>query len=285
MVKVVARNRAGSYQRLVVMTEKEYEELRAASLLLPSKKTGPGNALVEKYLDGNTHPELSMSERLALFNQAVAREEAGRQFTDGRSAISTTKPQGMDAPTTKPQLVEVPDTTTTTTNTTTATHTEPTSSAADVKNEEEEEEHEQDKPGTILPNVRVPAAHLPKLTALTEILQASGTVSVDELGLVYIDRALLNARANYFDLMRSLFVHSKNDAKLVGRTRFLEHLHKLGVSAQHVSTGSAQRKLARLALHSKQEGSGGKTQRKTPEKHARSLHPPGKRPKILLMYR
>jgi hypothetical protein len=56
MVKVVARNRAGSYQRLVVMTEKEYEELRAASLLLPSKKTGPGNALVEKYLDGNTHP-------------------------------------------------------------------------------------------------------------------------------------------------------------------------------------------------------------------------------------
>lgn len=280
MVKIVARNRADSYQRLVVMTEKEYEELRAASLLLPNKKTGPGNSLVEKYLGDNKQPELSISERLALFNQAVAREEAGRQFTEGRSATSTMKPQGMDAPTTKPQLAEVPDTTTTTT---TDTHTELTSSAVDVKNEEEAQE--QDKPATLLPNVRVPAVHLPKLTALKEILQASGTVSVDELGLVYIDRALLNARASYSDLMRSLFVHSKNDAKLAGRARFLEHLHKLGVSAHHVSTGSAKLKLERLALHSKQEGSGGKTQRKTSEKQARSIRPPGKRPKILLMYR
>ncbi len=278
MVKVVARNRAGSYQRLVVMTEKEYEELRAASLLLPSKKTGPGNLLVEKYLDNNAHPELSMSERLALFNQAVAREEAGRQFTDGRVATSTMKPQYMDAPTTKPQLAEVPVT----------TQAEPTSSAADVRNDgaagvEEKEVQEQDKPATTLPSVRVPVLHGPKLAMLNEILQASGTVSVDKLGRVYIDRTLLDVKSNYFDLMRSLFVQSKKDADLAGRARFLEHLHKLGVSAQQVFTRSAKSQLKHLASQRKQEG--GKTQRKTPEKHTKDMRPPGKRPKVLLMYR
>ena len=278
MVKVVARNRAGSYQRLVVMTEKEYEELRAASLLLPSKKTGPGNLLVEKYLDNNAHPELSMSERLALFNQAVAREEAGRQFTDGRVATSTMKPQYMDAPNTKPQLAEVPVT----------TQAEPTSSAADVRNDgaagvEKEEVQEQDKPATTLPSVRVPVVHGPKLAMLNEILQASGTVSVDKLGRVYIDRTLLDVKSNYFDLMRSLFVQSKKDADLAGRARFLEHLHKLGVSAQQVFTRSAKSQLKHLASQRKQEG--GKTQRKTPEKHTKGMRPPGKRPKVLLMYR
>jgi hypothetical protein len=254
MVKIVARDRAGSYQRLVVMTEKEYEELRAASLLVPSKKTGPGNSLVEKYLDDNKHPELSMSERLALFNQAVAREEAGRQFTEGRSVTSATKPQGLDAPNAKPQPAENPDTT--------ATQTEPTSSAAaDVTHEEaaEVEVKEQDKPDTTLPDVKVPGPYESKLAALKEILQASGTVSVDKLGLVYIDRTLLSDKSNYSDLMRSMFVTSKKDAKLAGRARFLEHLHKLGVSAQHVGTRSAKNKLKRLALPPKQEVMGDKT--------------------------
>ena len=270
MVKVLERNWAGGVQRLVVMTEKEYEELRAASLLLPSKKTGPGNSLVEKYLDNNAHPELSMSERLALFNQAVAREEAGRQFDEGRSAT----------PTRKQRPTEVLETS--------ATQSEPTSNAAEDKNDEAhkvEDVQEKDKPATSLPSVKVPVLHGPKLATLTKLLQASGTVSVEKLGLVYIDHSLLDAKSNYFDLMRSLFVSSKNDADLEGRVRFLEHLYKLGVSAQHVSTRSAKLKLKLLALQTKQEGYGGKTQRKTLEKRTKSKRSTGKRPKILLMYR
>ena len=288
MVKVVARNRAGSYQRLVVMTETEYEELRAASLLLQSKKTGQDNSLVEKYLDSNAHPELSMSERLALFNRVVAREEAGRQFTNGQFATSTTtKSQGMDAPTTKPQLTEVQNTTTTATQAAAAaaaTAADAAAATGDVKNGTTEVQ-EQDKPDTTLPNVKVPVLQESKFAALHEILQASGTVSVDKLGLVYINGTLLDAKSNYFNLMRSLFVNSKNDAKLAGRSRFLEHLHKLGVSAQHVVTSSAKSKLDRLALPPKQGGKGSKTQRKTSETHTKSRRPPGKRPKVLLMYR
>lgn len=274
MVKIVARDRAGSYQRLVVMTEKEYEELRAASLLLPSKNTGPGNSLVEKYLDDNKHPELSISERLTLFNQAVAREEAGRQFTEGRSVTSTTKLPGKNAPTAENLDI-------------TATQAEPTSSAADVKHEEaaEVEVKEQDKPDTILPNITVPELYERKLAALKEILQASGTVSVDKLGLVYIDRTLLSDKSNYSDLMRSMFVSSMKGAKLAGRDRFLEHLHKLGVTANHVSTRSAKNRLERLALPPKQEGKGNKTQRKASGNNTKSSRPPGKRPKVLLMYR
>ena len=113
MVKVVARNRAGNFQRLVVMTEQEYEELRAASLL--QKKTGSGNSLVDKYLGDNVHPELSTSERLALYNQAVAREETLRQFTEGRNATSTT---ATSTSTLAPKRMDVPDTTTATTTTT-----------------------------------------------------------------------------------------------------------------------------------------------------------------------
>jgi len=82
-----------------------------------------------------------------------------------------------------------------------------------------------------------------------------------------------------------LFVHSKNDVNLAGRVLFLKHLHKLGVSAQHVVTRSAKLLLKNLALQPKQEGEGGKTQRKTLEKHTKSSRPPGNRPKVLLMYR
>jgi hypothetical protein len=81
--------------------------------------------------------------------------------------------------------------------------------------------------------------------------------------------------------MRSLFVHSKKDANLAGRTRFLEHLHKLGVSAQQVFTRSAKAQLQHLK--SKQDG--GNTHRKMSEKHTKSSRPPGKRPNVLLMYR
>lgn len=279
MVKVVARSRAGGYQRLVVMTEKEYEELRAASLLLPSKKTGPGKSLVDKYLDTNAYPELSISERLALLNQAVAREDAGRQFTNGVVGTSIPKTQGIDAPAPTAQYAEVPDIATTSTNTATQD--------ASVKDDDMvgEEVREEDKPDTILPNVSVPALHVSKLGALHDMLQASGTVSVDKLSRVYIDGTLLHAKSNYLDLMRSLFVYSKNDAKLAGRARFFEHLQKLGVSDKHVYTRSAKSKLERLALPPKQEGKGDKTQRKMSEKRIESGHPPGKRPKVLLMYR
>jgi len=286
MVKVVARNRAGSYQRLVVMTEKEYEELRAA-LLQQNKKTGPGNPLVEKYLGDDAHPELSMSERLSLYNQAVAREEATRQFTDERyststSTNSTTTTNSSTKPQQQLQLVD----------TIRAAEEEPTSSTADVKNDEAAgiEEQEQDTKdakadelSTSLPNVRVPILHGPRLSALKTVLESSGTVSVDKLGRVYINRTLLDDKSNYFDLMRSLFVHSKKDANLAGRARFLEHLHKLGVSAKQVSTRSAKVQLQHLDLQPKQAG--GKTQRKTLGKCSKGSCPPGKRPKVLLMYR
>lgn len=274
MVKVVSRNRAGSFQRLVVMTEKEYEELL-------QKKKEPSNPLVEKYLGDNAHPELTASERLSMFNQAVAREEATRQFTDGRySAAKPPQLQLLDAPAAmKPQLAAVPDTTTT------------RAAEADVKNEAAgiEETQEQDTKdvkadelSTSLPNVLVPVLHRPRLSALKTVLEASGTVSVDRLDRVYINRTVLDDKSNYFDLMRSLFVSSKTDANLPGRARFLEHLHKLGVSAKQVSTRSAKVQLQHLDLQPKQ--SGGKTQRKTLEKRTKGNFPPGKRPKVLLMY-
>jgi len=286
MVKVVARNRAGSFQRLVVMSEQEYEELRAASLL--QKKTGLGNSLVDKYLGDNVHPELSTSERLALYNQAVAREETLRQFTEGRNATSTS--------TLAPKRMDVPDTTTATTTATTATTTATMpplvnapdtaqaaeadttqASEADVKIEEAQEQAiKTDELSNPLPDVRVPIIHGPKLATLKTILQSSSTVSVDSQGRVYIDRTLLDDKSNYFDLMRSLFVKPKKDAKLAGRTRFLEHLHKLGVSAKHVSTRSAKAQLQQLLLQPKQDGG---------KRHTKDSRPPGKRPKVLLMYR
>lgn len=273
MVKVVARNRAGSFQRLVVMTEQEYEELRAASLL-QNKKTEPANLLVEKYLGDNVHPELGTSERLALYNQAVAREEATRKFDNGRyatalatvTATATSKPQPTDVPdTTKPQLADVPDTS--------------LAADADVREdgnnfEAQEEDTKTDKLSNTLPNVRVSVVHGRRLTEVKTILESSGTVSVDNLNRVYINKELLDDKSNYFDLMRSLFVTSKKGDKLAGRVRFLEHLHKLGVSAKQVSTRSAKMLLSRP----KQEGEGGK-------RHAKSSRPPGKRPKVLFMYR
>jgi hypothetical protein len=235
-----------------------------------------------------------MSERLSLFNQAVAREEATRQFTDGRytttTTTTTTKPQHADVPaTTKPQqlqLGDVPDTTR-------AAEAEPTSSIAYAKNDEAagtEEAQEQDTKdvkadelSTSLPNVRVPILHGPRLSALKTVLETSGTVSVDKLDRVYINRTLLDDKSNYFDLMRSLFVYSKKDANLAGRARFLEHLHKLGVSAKQVSTRSTKIQLQHLDLQPKQIG--GKTQRKMLEHTTKGIRPPGKRPKVLLMYR
>jgi hypothetical protein len=272
MVKVVARNRAGSFQRLVVMSEQEYEELRAASLL--QKKTGSDNSLVDKYLGDNVHPELSTSERLALYNQAVAREETLRQFTQGRNATSTTStlaPKRMDVPDTMPPLVNASDTAQ-------AAEADTTQAAeADDKIEEAQEQNiKTDELANPLPDVRVPITYGPKLATLKTILQSSSTVSVDGKGRVYIDRTLLDDKSNYFDLMRSLFVNPKKDAKLAGRTRFLEHLHKLGVSAKHVSTRSAKAQLQQLLLQPKQVGG---------KRHTKGSRPPGKRPKVLLMYR
>ena len=279
MVKVVARNRAGNFQRLVVMTEQEYDELRAASLL--QKKTESGNSLVDKYLGDNVHPELSTSERLALYNQAVAREETLRQFTKGRNATSTTAtststttPKRMDTTTTTatmPPLVSAPDTAQAAEADTTQ------ASEADAKIEEaQEQDIKTDELSNPLPDVRVPIIYGPKLAALKTILQSSSTVSVDSQGRVYIDRTLLDDKSNYFDLMRYLFVKPKKDAKLAGRTRFLEHLHKLGVSAEHVSTHSAKAQLRQLLLQPKQDGG---------KRHTKYSRPPGKRPKVLLMYR
>jgi hypothetical protein len=263
------------------MSEQEYEELRAASLL--QKKTGSGNSLVDKYLGDNVHPELSTSERLALYNQAVAREETLRQFTEGRNATATS--------TLAPKRMDVPDTTTTATTTTAtmpplvnapdtaqAAEADTTqASEADVKSEEaQEQDVKTDELSNPLPDVRVPIIYGPKLATLKSILQSSSTVSVDSQGRVYIDRTLLDDKSNYFDLMRSLFVKSKKDAKLAGRTRFLEHLHKLGVSAKHVSMRSAKAQLQQLLLRPKQDGG---------KRHTKDSRPPGKRPKVLLMYR
>lgn len=278
MVKVVSRNRAGSFQRLVVMTEQEYDELRAASLL-QSKKTEPGNSLVEKYLGDTAYPELSTSERLALYNQAVAREAAARQSTEDRYAtstatvIATSKPQRTDVPDTKPQSADVPDTTNTT-NTTQAADT----TQEDVKSDEaQEQDIKSDKVSNTLPNVRVPVVYGSKLATVKGILESSNTVSVDNLNRVLLDRVLLDEKSNYFELMRSLFVNAKKDA-LAGRARFLEHLHRLGVSAKHVSSRSAKAQLQHLASQPKQEGQGGK-------RHTKGSRPPGKRPKVLLVYR
>jgi hypothetical protein len=288
MVKVVARNRAGGYQRLVVMTEKEYEELRAVSIL-HNKKTEPVNNLVDKYLGENAYPGLSTSERLSFYNQAVAREEATRQFTEGRYTTSTTKPQLIDAPattttttgttgTTVPEQLQSADVP----NTTRASE-EPTSSIADGKEEAEAQEQDtKDAKTNELPSVRVPVVYGPKLSALKTVLETSGTVSVDTQGRVYIDRTLLDENSNYFDLMRSLFVNAKKDAKLAGRERFIEHLHKLGISANQVSIRSAKTQLQLLAS---QTGKGIKRQRKPNEKCKTGSCPPGKRPKVLLMYR
>lgn len=281
MVKVVARNRAGSFQRLVVMSEQEYEELRAASLLL-QKKTGSDNSLVDKYLGDNVHPELSAGERLALYNRAVTREETLRRFTEGRNATSTTATSTLT-----PKRMDVPDTTTTTTtmlppanapNIAQAAEADTAqASEADSKIEEaQEQDIKTDEVSNRLPDVRVPIIYGPKLAALQTILQSSSTVSVDSQGRVYIDRTLLDNKSNYFDLMRSLFVNPKKGAKLAGRTRFLEHLHKLGVSANHVSTRSAKEQLQQLLSQPKQDGG---------KRHTKNIRPPGKRPKVLLMYR
>jgi len=275
MVKVVARKRADSFQRLVVMSEQEYEELRAASLL--QKKTGSDNSLVDKYFGNHVHPELSTSERLALYNRAIAREETLRQFTFA------------------PKRKDVPDTNTTattTTNTTATTIPPPVNapdigqaaeadttqaSEADGKIEEaQEQDVKTDELSNPLPDVRVPIVYGPKLATLQTILQSSSTVSVDSQGRVYIDRTLLDNKSNYFDLMRSLFVKPKKDAKLAGWTRFLEHLHKLGVSEKHVSTRSAKAQLQQLRSQPKQDGG---------KRHTKNIRPPGKRPKVLLMYR
>lgn len=277
MVKVVSRNRAGSFQRLMVMTEQEYDELRAASLL-QSKKTEPGNSLVEKYLGDTAYPELSTSERLDLYNRAVAREAAARQFTEDRydtstaTVIATSKPQRTDVPDTKPQSADVPDTTNTTQ---TADTTQ-----EDVKSDEaQEQDIKLDKVSNTLPNVRVPVVYGSKLATVKGILESSNTVSVDNLNRVLLDRVLLDEKSNYFELMRSLFVNAKKDAALAGRARFLEHLHRLGVSAKHVSSRSAKAQLQHLASQPKQEGQGGKRHTKG------SRPPPGKRPKVLLVYR
>lgn len=277
MVKVVARNRGGTFQRLVVMTEKEYEQLRAVSILL-NKKPEIGNPLVEKYLGDNANPDLNVRERLTMFNQAVAREEATRQFSDGR--YTTVKPRQVDAPTItqQQQLVDV-------SKTTSIAEEAPTNSTVDAKNEEAveaEAEQEQDtkdvKVDTLppLPDVRIQVVHGLKMAALKTILEKSGTVSVDKDGRVYINNNLLDVKSNYFDLMRSLFVHSKKAEKLAGRKGFFEHLNKLGISEKQVVTRSAKLQLQQLKSQT-----GGIMPSRTTE----GCGPPGKRPKVLLMYR
>jgi hypothetical protein len=275
MVKIMERKRAGSFRRLVVMHEKEYDDLRKTAAL---KSEHSGRQLVEKYLGPEAQPGLSASERLSLFNQAAAREEAGHLISDGRyvttstTKTATTNKEGdlqaaakQDTQQAQAQAAIVGD--------------ETLDDQAKV-NKEEEEPTQAFADANVLPDANVPGQYETRLSALKTVLEASNTVSVDKQGRVYVDHNLLDDKSNYNKLMRSLFVQSTEGDNLPGRVRFLQHLHKLGISEKQVSARTAKTLLHQLRLQ-QQLGEGRK---RAPYKFVRVNPPPGKQPKVLRMY-
>lgn len=275
MVKIMERKRGGNFRRLVVMQEKEYDELRNAAAACTSLKSEhSGKELVEKYLAPEAQPGLTASERLSLFNQAVAREEATRQISDGRY-VTTNGKEGAHQATAKQDTQQAPA-------------PAPAQAQAVVVGNEtlgdqaiKKEEPSQAIAGK-LPDVNVPGQYATRLAALKKVLEDSNTVSVDKQGRVYVENKLLDDSSDYSKLMRSLFVQSVDGDNLPGRIRFLQHLHKLGISENQVSARTAKTLLNQFRLQPQpQQQFGGR--KRMPCKSV-WVNPPGKRPKVLCMY-
>jgi hypothetical protein len=75
-----------------------------------------------------------------------------------------------------------------------------------------------------------------------------------------------------------LFVQSRTGDNSSGRARFLDHLRNLGVTPSEVTSSSVKQALRNAPV---QEGEGGIAKKQ----HLSLKSPPGKRAKLLFMYR
>lgn len=259
-MKTLVRKRAGGFERLVLMREKTYEDMRNAAHE-PSKDdpTERGKLLVEKYLEPGAQPGTSAAERLSMYNKALASANATQQFSS--TALGTRERVRDDD--------------------------DDGAAESGVKVDAEVKAPVVELV-TSLPDVSVPRQYAARMSDLKAVIQASGTVSIDKQGRVYLDGTLLDDGADYVALMRSLFVQSSQNDLLPGRGRFLQHLVKLGVHAKDLSARTAKLALKQLSEKTTKQ-LGGQKKKSLPKKmkvmHAPPHTPPGQRPKALLLYR
>lgn len=245
MVRTIQRKRGATFQRLVLMREADYDDLRKDA----SAKDEPadrGKQLVETYLESDKYQDLPSSDRLAMYKRAVARDGAARQFDTSQTPAAVVASDDEDA---NDQ----------------AESKKPSSTT-----------RAQDEISSTLPDVSVPPQYTNLLNSVKAMLQSSGTVAVDGQGRVYVERNLIDAESNFDKLVRSLFVQSNEGDVLPGRAMFIKHLAKIGVLAKHVSAKSAKSAL-------KQQG--GTKKRKLGKRRKALPPPPGHRPKVLYLYR
>jgi hypothetical protein len=265
-MKIIPQKRGGGFQRLVVMTENEYANIKNS---VPAEKSVADNdgsdhsaqQMVEQYLGPDSLRGVPAEHRLTMYNQALARASASKQFTS-RNPVSTEQPRNKGK---------------------TAEEVEELQEEIGVAEERPREEivvldEESTLPRSV-PEVTLPRQYASRVAALKKTIEASGSVRVDEQDRVWLSGELLHDTTKYGELLRSLFVKSRLGDSIPGRVRFLEHLAKIGVVPSDVSAQSAKDVLKA----SKVEQLGGRKRASSKTKYA--FAPPGKRPRPLFMYR
>lgn len=130
-----------------------------------------------------------------------------------------------------------------------------------------------------LPNVQLPAQYRAKYEVLDKLLEQSGAVQVDHAGQMTLNGELI-AGSDYSKIVRSLFVKSnEGDRYTKGRSRLLCWLAAAGVPTSAVSVDSA-----RDVMQHWLDAAPGKTASRIPKQAGNGV-PPGRRPKVLCMYK
>ena len=132
-----------------------------------------------------------------------------------------------------------------------------------------------------LPNVQVPAQYQRKYEAIDELLEQSGAVHVDHSGQLTLNNELIEG-SDYSKIIKSFFVKSNEGERYTkGRSRLLCWLAAVGVPTSAVSVESAKDVMQRWLDTQVRDGA---TSSKIPKQVGKGV-PPGRRPKVLCMYK
>ena len=132
-----------------------------------------------------------------------------------------------------------------------------------------------------LPNVELPVQYKRKYEVIDQLLEKSDAVHVDHAGQMTLNGELIEG-SDYSKIIKSLFVKSnEGDHYTKGRSRLLCWLAAVGVPKDAVSVDTARDVMQRFL-----DSSAAKTTTTTkPAKQGGKGFPPGRRPKVLCMYK
>lgn len=278
-MKEVERRASGgkSFRKLVLLDQSEYASLKAIS---DKCKNGSEPAskedvdveserkllLMKQYLD---KPGTTVEDRMALYNMAIARQQQRKLTTMDDEPVATSQP---------------------------ATGPQPHISQLEWNTDEFDGPKAATQPPAPDPPElpastsvisTVPAPYAKKAKKLLEsILASTSGIKVDpDTGRVAVSGYGELVDSYFPQLFRSLFVTKRGSDTLPGRDVLIQHLAKLGITANDVSAPSAKRALtADKHPGPAQDGTGG-GRVATPPRPVLLPPPPGKRPKVLFMYR